>query len=46
VVIFKKVAERISLVFQVAKEYIIARGRQKDRVRARDLFCYWTVAEF
>ncbi|PQP35345.1 hypothetical protein C6A37_02945 [Desulfobacteraceae bacterium SEEP-SAG9] len=22
-----------------------SRGRQKDRVRARDLLCYWTVVE-
>ena len=27
------------------KDYIIGRGRQKDRVRARDLLCYWTVVE-
>jgi len=42
---FEKVVERISLLFQVEKEYITGKGRQKDRVRARDLLCYWTVVE-
>ena len=27
------------------KDYITGRGRQKDRVRGRDLLCYWTVDE-
>ena len=27
------------------KDYITGRGRQKDRIRARDLLCYWTVVE-
>jgi putative transposase len=42
---FEKVVERISILFQVEKEYITGRGRQKDRVRERDLLCYWTVVE-
>ena len=25
------------------KAYITGRGRQKDRVQARDLVCYWAV---
>jgi putative transposase len=29
----------------VDKDYIIGRGRQKDRVRARDLVCYWAAIE-
>ena len=37
---FEKVAERISVLFQVEKDYITGGGRQKDRVRARDLICY------
>ncbi len=28
------------------KDYVTGRGRQKDRVRARNLVCYWAVAEF
>jgi putative transposase len=42
---FEKVVERISTLFQMEKEYITGRGRHKDRVRARDLLCYWTVVE-
>jgi hypothetical protein len=42
---FEKVVERISILFHVEKDYIIGRGRQKNRVRARDLLCYWTVVE-
>jgi len=42
---FEKVIERVSLLFHVDKDYIIGRGRQKDRVRARDLACYWSAIE-
>ena len=42
---FEKVVERVSILFQVEKDYITGRGRQKDRVRARDLLFYWTVFE-
>ena len=42
---FEKVAERVSSVFDLEKDYITARGRQKDRVRARDLLCYWCAIE-
>ena len=26
-------------------DYITGRGRQRDRVRARDLLCYWCTIE-
>jgi REP element-mobilizing transposase RayT len=42
---FEKVIERVSVLLQVDKEYITGRGRQKDRVRARDLLCYWAASE-
>ncbi len=42
---FEKVVERVSLLFQVDKDYIIGKGRQKDRVRARDLVCYWAARD-
>ena len=42
---FEKVLERASKLFQLENEYITGRGRQKDRVMARDLLCYWTVVE-
>ena len=42
---FEKVLERVSTLFELEKEYITAKGRQRDRVIARDLLCYWTVVE-
>jgi len=42
---FEKVVDRVSILFQVEKDYITGRCRQKDRVRARDLLFYWTVVE-
>ena len=42
---FDKVAERVSLMFDLERDYITSRGRQRDRVRARDLLCYWCTAE-
>jgi len=27
------------------KEYITGRGRQRDRVMARDVLCYWSATE-
>jgi hypothetical protein len=34
---FEKVAERVSSLFNLEKDYITGRGRQRNRVRARDL---------
>ena len=42
---FEKVAERVSSLFDLEKDYIIGRGRQRNRVRARDLLCYWCAIE-
>lgn len=42
---FEKVVDRVSLLFKLEKDYIFGKGRQKDRVRARDLVCYWSVTE-
>nr|HPJ69200.1 transposase [Desulfobacteraceae bacterium] len=42
---FEKVAERVSSLFDLEKDYIIGRGRQRDRVRARDILCYWCAIE-
>jgi len=42
---FEKVVERVSSLFDLEKEYITGRGRQRDRVRARDLLCYWCAVE-
>ena len=38
---YEKVVERVSLLFELDKEYITGKGRQQDRVQARDLVCYW-----
>jgi len=38
---FEKVLDKVSSIFQLEKNYITAKGRQKDRVQARDLVCYW-----
>jgi len=40
---FEKVAKKVSLLFKLQKEYITGKGRQRDRVRARDLLCYWSA---
>ena len=42
---FEKVLDRVSLLFQLDKQYIIGKGRQMDRVRARDLVCYWCATD-
>src|SRR4030042_7073764 len=42
---FEKVVERVSIIFEVDKDYITGRGRQKYRVMARDFVCYWSVIE-
>ena len=38
---YEKAVERVSLLFALEEEYITGKGRQQDRVRARDLLCYW-----
>ena len=42
---FERVVERVSEILQLQKEYITGKGRQRDRVAARDLLCYWCAAE-
>ena len=42
---FEKVAEKVSSLFNLEKDYITGRGRQRNRVRARDLLCYWCAIE-
>jgi hypothetical protein len=39
---FEKVLDKVSSIFQLEKNYITAKGRQKDRVQARDLVCSLT----
>jgi putative transposase len=42
---FDRVIDRVSKLFKVERAYITGKGRQKERVQARDLLCYWTVSE-
>jgi REP element-mobilizing transposase RayT len=42
---FETILSRVSEIFQIEKDYIVGKGRQRDRVTARDLLCYWAVAE-
>jgi hypothetical protein len=42
---FERVIKRVSELFHVEKDYITAKGRQHDRVMARDLLCYWATVE-
>jgi len=42
---FERVSERVSEIFQLNKEYITEKGRQRDRVMARDILCYWSASE-
>ena len=42
---FEKILERVSLLFHLEKDYIAGRGRQNDRVQARDLLCYWSAMD-
>jgi len=42
---FEKVVNRVSLLFRLEKDYITGKGRQKNRVQARDLVCYWSAIE-
>ena len=42
---FETVLDKVSSIFQLEKNYITAKGRQKDRVQVRDLVCYWSTVE-
>ncbi len=42
---FERVSDRVSDIFQLNKEYITGKGRQRDRVKARDILCYWSATE-
>lgn len=42
---FNKILDRVSSLFNLEKDYITKRGRDKGRMEARDLLCYWCVRE-
>ena len=36
---------RVSSIYDLDKRYILGKGRQKERVKARDLVCFWAAHE-
>ena len=44
-VTYEKVVDCASKLFDLDEAYITGKGRQRDRVRARDLVCYWSAVE-
>ena len=40
-----KVAARVSEMYGIDERYILSKGRQRQRVDARSLLCYWAVRE-
>jgi chromosomal replication initiation ATPase DnaA len=39
------VADKVASIFEIESDEIFRQGRQKTRVRARSLFCYWAANE-
>jgi hypothetical protein len=39
----ERIAERVAEVCGIGKEEVFSKGRQRDRVKARSLLCYWAV---
>jgi len=42
---FERVVKRVSAIYGLERDYVLEKGRQKARVAARDLVCYWAVHE-
>ena len=41
----EKVEQRVLDIYQIEREDLYSKGRQKIRAEARGLFCYWAVRE-
>ena len=41
----EKLEKRVTEIYQMDKDELYSRGRQKIRAEARSLFCYWAVRE-
>mgnify|MGYP001268881842 CR=1 FL=1 len=41
----EKIVQRVSKLYGIDEEEIYSKGRQKVKVEARDLLCYWAVKE-
>jgi putative transposase len=41
----ERIAERVAEVYGIGKEEVFSKGRQREKVKARSLLCYWAVRE-
>jgi REP element-mobilizing transposase RayT len=41
----KKLERKVAKIFNIDRKEIYAKGRQKDRVACRSLYCYWAARE-
>ena len=42
---WKRIAKRVAEICSVKEEEVFSKGRQKKKVKARSLLCYWAVRE-
>jgi hypothetical protein len=42
---FQTIAERVAEIYRMGVGEVLGRGRQRSRVEARSLLCYWAVKE-
>ena len=40
-----RIAERVAEIYEISPGEVISKGRQKRKVKARSLFCYWAARE-
>jgi len=40
-----KIAHRVGAIYGIDKRHVVSKGRQRPRVEARSLLCYWAVRE-
>jgi hypothetical protein len=40
-----KIAHRVGAIYGIDKRHVLSKGRQRPRVEARSLLCYWAVRE-
>lgn len=42
---FAKLVDKVASIYNIEPDYILKKGRQKQRVAARSLLCFWAVRE-
>jgi chromosomal replication initiation ATPase DnaA len=40
-----RVVKRVAEIYSIDEHEVFSKGRQKEKVNARNLFCYWAVRE-